>query len=278
MAAPYNPSQIRRFYDEFGELEWMRLDRDPRSRVVFFLHQSYLNEFVKPGEGVLEAGAGPGRFTIELARLGAHVTVADISAEQLRLNERHVADAGHESAVVARVEMDIVDCSRFPDEHFDTVVCYGSPLSYVRDRFDEAWAELVRVTKPGGHLLISVACGINTYLPWLLGAATAQGVDAVDNFVATGDIDGDAAGGHPMRSYRWSRLRPLLERQPVEVIAVSASNFLATIDGIPALREIERDPALWEAFLRWELDFCKEPGAIDSGSHIIVVLRKRIQS
>ena len=108
-----------------------------------------------------------------------------------------------------------------------------------------------------------------------MGAATAQGIVAVDNFVATGDLDGDAAAGHPMRAYRWSRLRPLLECQPVDVMAVSASNFLASIDGIPALREIERDPALWEAFLRWELDFCKEPGAIDSGSHIIVVLRKR---
>ena len=111
----------------------------------------------------------------------------------------------------------------------------------------------------------------------VVGGGTAQGIDAVDHFVTTGDLDGDEAAGHPMRSYRWSRLRPLLERQPVDVVAVSASNFLATIGGIPALDEIERDPALWEAFLRWELDFCKEPGAIDSGSHIIVVLRKRIQ-
>ena len=275
MAAPYDPSQIRHFYDQFGEAEWQRLDRDPRSRVIRFVHRWYLKEFVKPGEHVLEAGAGPGRFTIALAQLGARVTVADISGEQLALNQRYVADAGQEAAVLDRVELDIIDCSRFPDAHFDTVVCYGSPLSYVRDRFDAAWAELVRVTRPGGHLLVSVTCGLNTYLPWLLGAATAQGIDAVDHFAATGDVDGDAAAGHPMRAYRWSRLRPLLERQPVDIVAVSASNFLATIDSIPALREMERDPALWEAFLRWELDFCKEPGAIDSGSHIIVVLRKR---
>ncbi|MGH2632318.1 MAG: class I SAM-dependent methyltransferase [Tepidiformaceae bacterium] len=275
MGAPYDPAQIRRFYDNVGEREWRRLDGDPRGRVVFFLHRWHLRQFVNAADSVLEAGAGAGRFTVELASLGARITVADISGEQLRLNEQHVSEAGRGSAVVERVELDIVDCSRFPDERFDAVVCYGSPLSYVRDQFDRAWAELVRVTRHGGHLLISVTSGLNTCLPWLVGAAAADGIPALDGFVATGDLDGAAAGGHPMRSYRWSRLRPLLERQPVDVVAVSASNFLATIDSIPALREIERDPTFWESFLRWELDFCKEPGAIDSGSHIIAVVRKR---
>lgn len=32
-------------------------------------------------------------------------------------------------------------------------------------------------------------------------------------------------------------------------------------------------PEVWEAFLRWELEFCKEPGAIDAGTHMVVVLK-----
>jgi ubiquinone/menaquinone biosynthesis C-methylase UbiE len=46
-----------------------------------------------------------------------------------------------------------LDC---PDKTFDVVVCFGGPLSYVCDRRHQAAAELVRVTRPGGLLLVSV--------------------------------------------------------------------------------------------------------------------------
>ncbi len=33
------------------------------------------------------------------------------------------------------------------------------------------------------------------------------------------------------------------------------------------------DEQMWETFLRWEIDFCKEPGAIDGGMHIIAIVQ-----
>ena len=111
----------------------------PRGRVMFRVHSRYLDKFVPPGDRVLEAGAGAGRFTIELARLGAQVTVADLSPAQLELNALKVAEAGHTSAVVERVLLDILDCSRFRTGSCDAVVCHGSPLSYVFDGSTRRW-------------------------------------------------------------------------------------------------------------------------------------------
>ena len=34
------------------------------------------------------------------------------------------------------------------------------------------------------------------------------------------------------------------------------------------------DPGSWEAFLRWEIDFGKEPGALDGGTHILAVVQR----
>ena len=90
---------------------------------------------------MLEIGAGPGRFTIELARLGAHVTVGDLSPTQLCLNAAFVAEAGCEHVVEARLQLDAVDLSRFTDGSFDAVVCYGGVLSYLFDHAGDALGE-----------------------------------------------------------------------------------------------------------------------------------------
>ena len=142
--------RISRYYDAYGEREWERFAASPADRVSLHLHRRYLRQYVRPGDRVLEAGAGPGRFTIELARIGAAITVGDISPGQLAINAEKVAAAGGEGRVVERAPLDIVDLARFPDGGFDAVVCYGGPLSYVFDRADDALAGLLRVTRPGG--------------------------------------------------------------------------------------------------------------------------------
>ena len=83
---------------------------------------------------MLDVGAGPGRFTIELARLDAEVVVADMSPRQLELNRERLTDAGLDEHVRERVQADVTDLSRFDDASFDATVCFGGPLSYVVDR------------------------------------------------------------------------------------------------------------------------------------------------
>ena len=85
-----------------------------------------LEGFVRPGDRVLDAGSGPGRFTLELLRLGAHVTALDISPASSSC-------CAHGSPDVEAIVGDITDLSRFEDDSFDVTVCFGGPLSYVVD-------------------------------------------------------------------------------------------------------------------------------------------------
>jgi integrase len=70
---------MRDFYDNLGEREWSRLEETPRGRVAYEVHRQFLERFVRSGDRVLEIVAGPGRFTFDLARLGATVEVTDLS-------------------------------------------------------------------------------------------------------------------------------------------------------------------------------------------------------
>ena len=62
-------------------------------------------------------------------------------------------------------------------------------------------AELLRATRAGGYLLLSVSSALNPYLPWLLHLVSEFGVEAVQRLVETGKAEGGMAGGHSMQLY-----------------------------------------------------------------------------
>ena len=233
------------------------------------MHLDHLRRFVRRGDRVLDVGAGPGRFTIELARLGAEVVVADISPGQLELNRQRVAAAGVEDRVVERVVADVIDLTRWDDASFDAAICFGGPLSYVVDQGDQGVAELVRVTKPGGHVLLSVMSLVGTvlhYLPILLDLVRRDGAPKNEEIVRTGFLPDEPDYGHlAMKCYRWSELEQLLSRRGT-ILAAAAAGLL------PA--EQAREPEVREFLSRVELELASEPGALSCGEHILAVLRK----
>ena len=273
----YDPGHVRRYFDEYGSREWDRLASSLEGQVNFHMHQKFLLEYVHSGDRVLEVGPGPGRFTRELAALGAMIVAFDISSEQLRLNQERMEYEGMTEFVEAWIQGDVTDLGRFEDGEFDAVVAYGGPLSYVCDQADRALAEMLRVTRPGGYVLLSVMSHAGTtrrFLPGILELAFQHGLEKVDEVTRTGHLRGAVSSGHHCRMYCWSELRALLEKHDCDIVTASASNFLA-VQNEDALRVAHSRSRLWETFLQWEERPCQEVGALDGGTHIIAVLCKR---
>src|SRR6201997_5178228 len=203
----WDPSRTAEFFDEYGEREWTRFEDGRTPGPSLTTHIRMLEGYVRPGDRVLDAGAGPGRFTLELLRLGSHVTALDISPGQLELLRGRVPDV---EAVVG----DITDLCRFPDDSFDATVCFGGPLSYVVDRAERAVAELARVTRSGGHVLVSVMGLAGAVIPFArIRAALARrdGVAKSQEIARTGFLpEGDGYGHLAMRMYLWEELEALL--------------------------------------------------------------------
>jgi ubiquinone/menaquinone biosynthesis C-methylase UbiE len=275
MGASYDREHIAAVFDAYGDREWSRHEDSPMARVSFQVHRHYLRRFVRRGERVLEVGAGAGRFTVELAELGARISVTDVSSVQLDLNRMHVAAAGLEERIEVSTEADVVDLAGFPDASFDAVVCYGGPLSYALDRAGDAVRELLRVTKSGGHVLVSVMSNLGSLRAYLGSLAEEWESYGPQNWQAifeSGDLPQDQSSTGRMHMYRWAELRELLERHGAEVVAASAANFLSAGHDEIATAWLA-DPATWERFLEWELSACADPGALDGGTHIIAVVR-----
>jgi SAM-dependent methyltransferase len=269
---------VRTHFDAFAGGEWERLDRSPRDRAAFELHRRLLARFVRPGWRVLEIGAGPGRFTLELAALGATVLVSDVSPVQLGLNRERVAATAHESAVEDRRILDIRDLSDFPAGAFDAVVAYGGPLSYTFEQAGPAFAECLRVTRPGGVLLASVmstAGSARCFLPGIAEEIATLGVAVIGAVLRTGDIREmrPPAGAHICRMFRWREVAELIAAQPCRLLAASASNALTAGDAA-AVDRLAADPAVWARVLDWEEELAAEPGMLDAGTHILFAVER----
>jgi len=175
-----------RYYDEFGEDEWERLDRDPVTRMEFENTTDYLAEYL-PDEAarasasdadsdpvrILDAGGAAGRYACWLAEQGRRttsdcssepadsdggydVTLVDLSAAQVAIAREKAAERGVADRVTAE-RGDVRDL-RFADDTFDAVCCLGGPLSHVVDDDERAtaMAELRRVAVPGAPVFVSV--------------------------------------------------------------------------------------------------------------------------
>ena len=263
--------RIRGYFDAEVESEWLRLEQTPAGRVSFEIHRRLLAAHARPGMSVLEVGAGPGRFTRELAAIGARVTVTDLSTQQLAANEQRARAQGFDAAVDTWQVLDVRDVSRFEDSTFDLVVAYGGPLSYVFDHAEDALRGLLRITRPEGAVLGSVMSLLGAWRHFLPAVLELTDEDNA-HILASGDLRRAQPDGHVCQMYRSADLRALIERAGASTLALSASNW-ASLDHPESTAVLAGSPGRWAQFLDHEAAACTEPGALDGGTHILFACR-----
>ena len=114
-----------------------------------------------PGERFLDVAAGPGGLSLPASRLGAQVLATDWSLAMIERFEARVREQG-----ISGAEARVMDCHALdlPDDSFDvTASQFGVMLVPDQPR---ALREMVRVTKPGGRVLL-IAYGFPAELDFL---------------------------------------------------------------------------------------------------------------
>jgi SAM-dependent methyltransferase len=133
--------------DTVGGYEvWSRTYDNPGNG-LYPLEEPFVHEIVdsRPAGTALDAACGTGRHSEYLAARGHRVIGVDSSPDML----------GHARKRVPAGEFHLGDLHRLPlpDDHVDLAVC-GLALTHLPD-MRPAFAELARVLRPGGHLIIT---------------------------------------------------------------------------------------------------------------------------
>lgn len=149
---------IKEYYDSNARKEWKRTQKDACHFMEYRTTFLFLDKYLSAPQKLLDAGGGPGRYTVALAQRGHRVSLCDISEKEIELAKRQIKKAKVSKNIDSADVASITDLSLYPSNSFDGVLCLGGPLSHLmteRDR-KKAVKELIRVAKPGAFVFISV--------------------------------------------------------------------------------------------------------------------------
>ncbi|MEM7171517.1 MAG: methyltransferase domain-containing protein [Pseudomonadota bacterium] len=151
---------VRDFYDADPAREWARLE-------ACWLEYAITRRFIKKhlpaaAARVLDLGGGPGRYAIDLAKIGCLVDLADLSPANIAYATKKAAEAC--ISLTSAKAADARNLQPYKEESYDMVLCLG-PLYHLHNEADRAKVvtECLRVAKPGAVLFFGFISHLAPY-------------------------------------------------------------------------------------------------------------------
>lgn len=153
-------NRIKDYYAVFDEQH--RLD-EAEGRLEYEISLKLLLRYIPQGSRILDLGGGAGKYSIELAKRGYPVTLADLS-EKLLLQATTEAAQQKVSNLEGFDLVNAIDLSIYQTDSFDTVILFG-PLYHLLDEKEResCISEVSRVLKPEGLIFAD-------FIPYLSGS------------------------------------------------------------------------------------------------------------
>jgi SAM-dependent methyltransferase len=201
--------------------------------------------WAQPTGRFLEAGCGPAANALNLALRGVEVVGLDLSTNALRAARTEFARRGLAGEFVPGG----VRRMPFADETFDFVYA-GGVVEHFRE-LDQALAELARVLRPGGRLLITVPAFTLAY-PYLFLRGNVPAIPVVEDLVGLIHFRlfrGKLASFGYERSFLRRRVADVLARAGLGSIEVARFDTYLPLLQLPGvLRKVARRLARTDAF------------------------------
>ncbi len=273
---PFNgtETQVRDYYANSALAEWRRLARNAYHPLEFETTLHFLEKYLPASGLILDAGGGPGRYTLELANRGYDLVLLDLTPANLEFARRQVKRAGLNDLVKDIAEGSIVDLSRFDDSTFDAVVCTGGPLSHVLEASDreKVISELVRVARPGAPIFVSVMSRLSVLVLILI---ESQVEIDLPHFIPLRDT-GDYFGVHGFTACHFflpEEFRDAFGEQDVQILEMAGLEGISTHHN-QKVNLLAHDEKRWQIWLETHFETCTHPSVVGMSEHMLIVCRK----
>lgn len=256
---PEEEQQIQEIYRYFNEDT--RLSRSKAARVEFLTTVRYIQQYLKPGDRILDVGAGTGAYSLYFAGKGYPVCALELADNNILVFRSKLTP----ELPVELVQGNAVDLSRYASESFDIVLVFG-PLYHLHKPEDRKKCidEAKRVCKPGGKIFFSFISNDMILLTEFSHRS---------DYFSNGEYDKDtfALEDFPFVFHTVQECRDMLTREGLhllhQVASDGASELLA--EKINAM-----DEENYAQYLRFHFYLCEKPEFLGMANHLLFVAEK----
>ncbi len=267
--------KIKAYYAVFDEQNRLM---NPEGRLEFEIAFSVLLEHLKESDSILDLGGGAGRYSIELAKRGFKVTLADLSERLLEQAKSYIEDNNLPPLQGIDV-VNALDLSRYADESFDSIILFG-PLYHLLENRErvQCLSEVKRVLKSGGLVFAS-------FIPYLTGAVgvfsrclyfpNQVNADNLTDVFETGKFHNNAAVGFQEGYYPTSA-----ELEQLFADTAFTKVLLRSIRSFGYNREAklyelsESNPPLFQTIIGLINQTAEDPALLETCGHALYIARK----
>ena len=257
---------LEQYYNSYNE-EGRLLSQ--HGQVEYLTTMKYIEESLAGIDepSILEIGAGTGRYSVTLAKRGLRVTALELVAHNLEVLRSKLD--GTEPITV--LQGNALDLSFLPDNVFDLTLLLGPMYHlYTKEEQLRALAEAVRVTKPGGRILVAYCMNEPTVIQYVFGLNHLR--EVIDLNMLTPDWHCVSEPKDVFQLMRTEDIAALDAELPVERLKLVAT------DGATNYKRELIDAMDEKTFAKWvEYHFaiCERQDLIGASHHTLDILRKQ---
>lgn len=251
--------QIQKTYELFNEDS--RLNHCKAARVEFLTVTKYIERYLRPGDRILDIGAGAGEYSLYFARKGYKVSALELADSNIRAFRQKLRP---EDKVDLR-QGNALDLSCYPDGSFDIMLLFG-PLYHLHSIDDrrQCIKEALRVCKDGGKIFFAFIGNDMVIM-------TELGYDS--SYFSSGDYDKESFRliDFPFVFHTVDAAKELITESGTKLLhSVAADGFSELLaDRINALSDAD-----YEQYLRYHFYICEKPEFLGASNHLLFVGEK----
>ena len=258
-------SYLEDYYNQYDE-EGRLLSR--HGQVEYLTTMKYIRECLSgmTDPAILEIGAGTGRYSVTLAKQGYRVTAVELIPRNLEILKSKLDGAERITPILGNA----LDLSVLPDASFSVTLVLGPMYHlYTREEKLQALSEAVRVTKPGGYLLVAYCMNEPTIVSYVFGKNKLR--EVTDRHMLTPDWHCISEPKDLFEMVRTEEIAALDAEVPVKkiklVAADGATNYMRQV--IDAM-----DDETFGQWMDYHFSTCERQDLIGASHHTLDILQK----
>ena len=236
-------------------------------KIEFITTTNYIEKYLKPGDRILEIGAGTGAYSLYYANKGYKVDAIELSKSNVEVFKSKIT----KDLDVNVIQGNAVDLSVYKDNTFDITLCLG-PLYHLFKEEETTLAikEAIRVTKPGGKIYLAFILFDLTMLTWGF-----KEKNVYENYGENKQISENFKPNNAeelifnMRYFE--DIKKLIKSFNLKTINYVATDGIGRVikDEINQMSEEE-----YNLYIKYHLSICEREDLIGYSGHILAILEK----